>query len=132
MTICVFLNPQAGSVESNRSLRRFLDEDPRYTVRELGPDDDLGQLIAAPNDCTLLAVAGGDGTVHAAANGLLKANSHAAFGIIPLGTGNDFCRTSGCQFEPGRTPPIIRIDQTKRSGETKYLRASAVTKAYKS
>lgn len=133
MTIYAFLNPQAGSVESNRSLRRFLDEDPRYTVRELGPDDDLGQLIAAPNDCTLLAVAGGDGTVHAAANGLLKANSHAAFGIIPLGTGNDFCRTLAIPLDPMAAASLLQngtprdIDAIRIEGDKSGYLLNAAT-----
>lgn len=38
---------------------------------------------------------GGDGTVRAVAEGLLKANTGAALGVIPQGTGNDFARVIG-------------------------------------
>ncbi len=117
MNICVFLNPQAGSVESNQSLRQFLDADPHFTVRELKTDDDLGQLIAAERPETLLAVAGGDGTVHAVANALLNANSRAALGIIPLGTGNDFCRTLAIPLDPMQAALLLRTWKP-RAGST--------------
>jgi diacylglycerol kinase family enzyme len=42
----------------------------------------------------VLAV-GGDGTVRAVAEGLLKAGTGAALGVIPQGTGNDFARALG-------------------------------------
>ena len=45
----------------------------------------------------VLAVVGGDGTLHAAVNGLLRAPSAARppMGVIPCGRGNDFARTIG-------------------------------------
>lgn len=41
-------------------------------------------------------VAGGDGTVHEVVNGMLK-NGHTetVFGVLPTGSGNDFCRATG-------------------------------------
>jgi diacylglycerol kinase (ATP) len=38
---------------------------------------------------------GGDGTVRAVAEGLFRAGTDAALGVIPLGTGNDFGRALG-------------------------------------
>ena len=46
-----------------------------------------------------LMVAGGDGTVNEVVNGIYASGVDAAevyVAIIPLGTGNDFCRTIGC------------------------------------
>ena len=47
----------------------------------------------------LVVAAGGDGTVHLAANGLMRAGETAAtrpaLGLLPLGTGNDLARTLG-------------------------------------
>jgi diacylglycerol kinase (ATP) len=49
---------------------------------------------AATNWDRVLAV-GGDGTVRAVAEGLHKAGTGAALGVIPQGTGNDFARAIG-------------------------------------
>ena len=46
-----------------------------------------------------LIVAGGDGTVNEVVNGIYASGVDASevyLAIIPLGTGNDFCRTTGC------------------------------------
>ena len=43
-----------------------------------------------------VVAAGGDGTIHHVANGVLEASREdAAMGVIPLGTGNDFARAMG-------------------------------------
>lgn len=39
-----------------------------------------------------IVAAGGDGTVHEVVNGLLRAGGKAAFGVIPLGSGDDFAK----------------------------------------
>lgn len=41
----------------------------------------------------LLIACGGDGTIHEVASGILEAKAESVLGIIPLGTGNDFCRS---------------------------------------
>lgn len=101
MTACVLFNPKAGSAGQIDALRAALAAEPGVTLRELGPDDDLGRLAAeAAATHDIVAVAGGDGTVHAAVNGLIPANTRAALGVLPLGTGNDFCRTMAIPLDP--------------------------------
>ena len=39
-------------------------------------------------------MAGGDGSVHEAVNGLLASGRDAPFGLIPVGTGNDFAKAA--------------------------------------
>jgi len=39
-----------------------------------------------------VVVAGGDGSIHEAVNGILGSDGHAALGVIPTGTGNDFAK----------------------------------------
>ncbi len=40
----------------------------------------------------VVVAAGGDGTVHEVVNGLMRAGAQAVFGVIPLGSGDDFAK----------------------------------------
>jgi diacylglycerol kinase (ATP) len=53
------------------------------------------QACRAAADYDRVLAVGGDGTVRAVAEGLLKAGTGAALGVIPQGTGNDFARAVG-------------------------------------
>ena len=92
----VILNPVAG----RGRLRR---EWPRVAVRlrDAGVDFEVAET-RAPGDAELIAAsasgfeaviaAGGDGTVHEVANGLLRGGAGAALGVLPLGSGDDFAK----------------------------------------
>lgn len=84
-----------------------------------------------------VVAAGGDGTVHLVANGLMEggtsADTRPALGVLPLGTGNDFARTLGLElglppFEtidvirrgPLRTVDLIRVSHPDQAGATQY------------
>jgi diacylglycerol kinase (ATP) len=53
------------------------------------------QSRRAAADWDRVVAVGGDGTVRAVAEGLYKAGTGAALGVIPQGTGNDFARAIG-------------------------------------
>ena len=103
----VILNPAARGGR-NRLLRPVLET----AFREVGLDvevletrgaGDAERLARAHADADLVIAAGGDGTVHEAVNGL--AGAAATFGVLPLGTGNDFALALGM---PGPVGEAVR------------------------
>ena len=59
---------------------------------------DLEARVAARVDdgATRIVVAGGDGSVYEAVNGIMRSEQSASLGLIPTGTGNDFAKA--CQI----------------------------------
>jgi diacylglycerol kinase (ATP) len=62
-----------------------------------------GEAIAiaerASSSYSLVIAAGGDGTVHEVVNGLMRAGRGTVFGVIPLGSGDDFAKLLGSRKE---------------------------------
>ncbi len=97
MRSVVVLNPAARGGR-NRVLRETLagvlrDVGIESEVVETRGAGDAERLARAHADAGLVIVAGGDGTVHEAVNGL--AGTGAVLGVLPLGTGNDFAHAIG-------------------------------------
>lgn len=59
--------------------------------------------------CRHLFVAGGDGTLNEAVNGVMEAGGLAAmtFGVVPFGTGNDFAAALGIPAEVDRALDVL-------------------------
>lgn len=95
MKTCVILNPHAGTVEAHPDILVQL-------AQKYGQDLWLTQQ---PKEATTLArtavargyeqivAAGGDGTINEVVNGLAPNFQQVQFGILPVGTGNDFVRS---------------------------------------
>ena len=90
----VLLNAHAGGDAD--IARQAIRLHPDATLIEA---EDLAEAAetAARAGADVVVAAGGDGTVHAVANGLMRVGSSGAdrpaFGVLPMGTGNDFART---------------------------------------
>lgn len=99
-TIHLFLNPTAGRGRAARRQSRIVEllghgntHVACHTSRS--PGDLEAQVLRHVNDgASRIVVAGGDGSIHEAVNGLMRAGQQAALGIIPTGTGNDFAKAS--------------------------------------
>jgi len=97
----VIVNPRAGSGAARRRWPRAA----RMLAERLGPvkaffTEGPGHATALAREladagCDLLIVAGGDGTLNEAVNGILMGSSDARIGLLPLASGGDFARTLG-------------------------------------
>ncbi|MDJ1121030.1 diacylglycerol kinase family lipid kinase [Olsenella sp. YH-ols2217] len=79
----------------DRFLQSFSNATTAYKmVMTSGPGDATGIAAKAQGYDTVIAI-GGDGIIHETVNGLMKikAGSRPAFGVIPIGSGNDYART---------------------------------------
>lgn len=102
MSVCVIFNPQAGRRRARRRLARFL---ARWQTRATfwpteyaGHGFELGQR-AAESGFGVVAAAGGDGTAHEVANGVLCADRHdVTFAVVPIGSANDYAWSLKRQF----------------------------------
>src|SRR5262249_21471906 len=97
--VCVILNPAAGR---NRAERRLGKRRRRWGRRlELRPTTGSGHAErlarqAVQEGFGVVAAAGGDGTVHEVANGILRAGRpEVVFSIVPLGSANDYAYSLG-------------------------------------
>lgn len=94
----LFLNPVAGRGRARRKIASIRDllgtRGVTVELLESTAAGDLEEKVfrASAAGADRLIVAGGDGSVHEAVNGLLRAKSDTALGVIPLGTGNDFAK----------------------------------------
>ncbi|HET9439238.1 MAG TPA: diacylglycerol kinase family protein [Longimicrobiales bacterium] len=94
----VILNPASGGGRAGR-LRAEIDAALRargvdvllHETRASGHARELAQL-AVNAGAEIVAAAGGDGTLHEVANGLLCAGTKVPMAVIPIGTGNDFAK----------------------------------------
>jgi diacylglycerol kinase (ATP) len=82
------------------------------TLAECGSPEELSPCIVAHRDkvdCVVLA--GGDGTINAAGQGLLEAS--VPFGVLPMGTANDFARSIGVPFDAAAAVEVIKRGMTR-------------------
>ncbi len=104
-SIPLFINPTAGRGRAGRRLptieRLLRDNGVEPDVRPSTAMGDVEQQVRAVIDAGAerIIVAGGDGSVHEAVNGIMRAEKDAALGIIPTGTGNDFAKAAGISLD---------------------------------
>ena len=120
-SIPLFINPTAGRGRAGRRLPTI-----RSLLRDNGVDTDvytstamgdIEQQVRAVVDAGTdrIIVAGGDGSVHEAVNGIMRAENEAALGIIPTGTGNDFAKAAGISLDWQATARLLADRITSNS-----------------
>jgi diacylglycerol kinase (ATP) len=94
----VVLNPVSGGGEHAEQVRRRATL-LGYSVRETEEDGDAVTFAreAAEEGATVVAAAGGDGTLNEVVRGVAEAGAldRVTVGVIPAGTGNNFARHIG-------------------------------------
>lgn len=101
-SICVIFNPHAGRRRAKARLRRFLTTWQNRV--ELWPTEFAGHGVelarrAGDSGFAVVAAAGGDGTAHDVANGLLQATrQECIFAVVPIGSANDYAYSLRKQF----------------------------------
>ena len=101
----LFLNPIAGRGRAKRRLPRILQlleaSGVHAVVHQSTAVGDLEDHVreAVRDGATQLIVAGGDGSIHEAVNGIMAAGGEAALGVVPVGTGNDFAKAAGIPLD---------------------------------
>jgi len=99
-SIPLFVNPTAGRGRSARRLERvreiLAEADLDCSVHTSTAVGHLEELVrdAINAGADQVVVAGGDGSIYEAVNGIMRADRSAALGVIPTGTGNDFAKAS--------------------------------------
>ncbi|MGI8979054.1 MAG: diacylglycerol/lipid kinase family protein [Pirellulaceae bacterium] len=122
MKTCVILNPNAGTALAQEQLAEHLQRLPGLTIAETKEPGDARRLAAeaVQNDCDLVVAAGGDGTINEVLNGLAVDFGRAAFGILPLGTANDFARTINVPADVPAAVDILLADQREQVDVIRY------------
>lgn len=110
------LNPVSGSADHAEQVRN-LATDHGFDVRETSESGDAIDFGREAVDADLVAVTGGDGTVHEVVRGLYEVGAlgSTTVGIVPAGTGNNFASNIGIEsiehgFEVLETGDVRKID----------------------
>lgn len=90
--IVMIWNPKSGRGRAARRLAKipggWTDGWEVMASERPGHARDLAREVAP--QCAMVVAAGGDGTVHEVAGGLLEAQADCRLGILPIGSANDF------------------------------------------
>lgn len=135
MAIKVILNPYANRWGAQRRLsqvKRALSEaglayDLHVTTQRREATQ-VARDAAASHDYSAVIAAGGDGTVNEVVNGLIAAafpdQPTVPFGVLPIGTGNDFNDMSGLPRQ------LVQCVEVIAAGKTRQVDAGQVNEHY--
>ncbi len=123
-SVCVIFNPVAGRRRARQRLEAMA---PTWRSKvELWPTERPGHAVelgrcASERGFEIIAAAGGDGTVHEVANGVLQSGrTDVCFAVLPLGSADDYAYSLSQDLESARVDTtharhvdvgVIRTDQ---------------------
>ena len=117
-SIAVLINPAAARGRAAKKIpemhtimsRHRIDCD--WFTSERQGDIEQAVIDAASAGARHAIIAGGDGSIHEAANGALRAPCNIAISAIPIGTGNDFAKA--CSVNPKWRYALVELAQKIR------------------
>ena len=110
-SICVIFNPAAGRSRARQRLDSM--STGWLSKAELWPTECPGHAVelarrAASSGLGIVAAAGGDGTVHEVANGLLQAGRpDVSFAVVPLGSADDYAHSLAYHHDGEHDHPTL-------------------------
>src|SRR5262249_5244645 len=125
LRVCVIFNPVAARGRARHRLeevRNALGSGVEFQpTQHAGHAEELA-FRAAGGGFATVAAAGGDGTVHEVADGLLRANNPGVLcAVCPLGSANDYAYSLGVQAGNSPPPPgadgVLTVDVGVVRGE---------------
>lgn len=104
---------RSGEAQCRTAIERLKAHDIEPFHVECGRREDLSPLIVKnAHKVNCVVVGGGDGTINAAALGVIEAG--LPLGILPLGTANDLARTLDIPFDLDGAADVIAAGKTRR------------------
>ena len=76
-----------------------------------------------------IVAVGGDGSVHEATNGIMRANGDAVLGVIPSGTGNDFAKAAGITLDWENATRLL-ADRIAAGGQSRRVDVGRMNDRY--
>ncbi|MEZ6128579.1 MAG: diacylglycerol kinase family lipid kinase [Planctomycetaceae bacterium] len=112
----VIWNAHSGSAAENEHVLLSLANRRGVVVSQSKSADDAQRLAqaAALSGANMIVAAGGDGTVNSVAQGILQAKTETPLAILPLGTGNDFCRNMGIPIDPEQALQLLNHPRRRK------------------
>src|SRR5262245_65287306 len=124
--LCVIFNPAAGKQRAARRLEKLRRNWGAHVAfrptRKAGDAVELARQAALAG-FNIVAAAGGDGTVHEVANGLLQAQRPGVrFGILPIGSANDYAYSVIKHAKGASTPQAVDVGRVcSPDGRERYF-----------
>jgi diacylglycerol kinase family enzyme len=129
--ICVIYNPAAGKGRGSQrlqKLRRVLGARAAFwPTAHAGHAEELA-VRAAGDGFAVVAAAGGDGTAHEVANGILSAQRpDVTFAVLPVGSANDYAYSLGLhgdwwlRADPGIAARPVDVGVVRSAGRSRYF-----------
>ncbi len=131
MKTCLIFNPQAGTAARIKDFLLHLTGPQRCELRPTSLDYGAADIAqeAVSEGFDRLLVAGGDGTISQAVNGIAPHFEAIELAILPFGTGNDLARSLGigadaidqaCEAAFGFRTERIDVIRVEADGETSW------------